>query len=125
MTKLEDKHFEELKQRIVTTTGIDMKHVDLDTTLATEEGVIVNAQGIITGVQKIVYEKKHDSRKYLFEINKQLSGYRVIVEDNDRGLSTVVRVDTMKDLDELLRDVNPFKEVQYTSIGDTFKGKVG
>ena len=122
MTKKQiDKEIKELKIKLIQTTGKLMDNTHLETTLFTNEGVIVNSHGVITGVQKVVYNKKDDTRKYLFEINKQEGKYRIIVEDHVRGLSTIYRVNSMVELDELMKDNNPFRDVMYTFIGDSFK----
>ncbi len=120
MTK-QDTESNEIKDKLVKATALRMDNTQFDTTLLTEEGVIVNSAGIITGVQKCVYSKKNDTRKYLFEINKQFDKYRVVAEDNIKGLGVIYKVNNMAELDELLKDNNPFRDVLYTFIGDKFK----
>jgi len=120
MTK-QDKEFDELKVKLVKAIALRMDNTQFDTTLLTEEGVIVNSAGIITGVQKCVYSKKNDTRKYLFEINKQFDKYRIVAEDNIKGIGVIYKVNSMAELDELLKDNNPFRDVLYTFIGDKFK----
>ena len=109
------------KIKLVQAIALKMDNTQFDTTLLTEEGVIVNSVGTITGVQKCVYSKKNDTRKYLFEINKQFDKYRIVAEDNIEGLIVSYKVSNTAELDELMKENNPFRDVLYTVIGDKFK----
>lgn len=109
------------KVKLVQAIALKMDNTQFDTTLLTEEGVIVNSAGIITGVQKCIYSKKNDTRKYLFEINKQFDKYRIVAEDNIEGLTVSYKVSNTAELDELMKENNPFRDVLYTVIGDKFK----
>ena len=121
--QLEDKEYTEIVEKIIRTTGLNADNTHLNTTLETQEGCIVNSYGVIIGVQKLVYNKKDNTRVYLFEIIKTCDNkYRVIAEDNNRGLHVTHCVNSMKELDELLQDNNPFRDVMYNFIGDKFKG---
>ena len=118
-----DINIEELRRKIIETTGVAMDSTQFDTTLDTNESMLINSYGKITGVQKVVFNKKDDTLKYLFEINLLSSGkYRIVVEDRNRGLSTVAYAKDMVELDKILINNNPFKEVMYIFLGDTYKG---
>ena len=117
-----DEEYFNLSSLIVKGTGEKMRTSQFDTTLETNEGVIVNGYSTIVGVQKTVYNKKDSTRRYLFEVMKTFDGrYRVVVEDNNRGVRATYYTKDMKELDELMKDNNPFTDVDYNLIGNIYK----
>ena len=115
-------NIEELRQRIIESTGEAMRETQFDVTLDTNENLIVDSRALIVGVRKTVYNKADDKLLYSFEVDLLLDGtYRLLVEDINRGLSTVKRVNDREGLDNLLTDCNPFRDVNYSFIGDKFK----
>lgn len=117
-----DKELDELKIKTITTTADTIQLYN--SAKYTYEELLLNPYGTIIGVRIQVYSVGDNKLLFSIEIHlnsKNNYNYTIYSQDNIRGLTVSHTVYSMEELDNILSSHNPFKDIQYSCIGDNFK----